>query len=359
MAISRIQSKTVARRQFGVWWRRRGWAGALFRIGTLCAAIAGLGALAYLCWTPGLSVDDGRFNRGRNGIWIGHGWLGDDGWFSRNPQRVVADFRSAAARQALVRRLAAADIRCLYAHLCPAQPDGTLPPYDAEQLEALLDDCAAGNLELFVWIGGVNGESAHPALPRWRSRFVQSVRALLAAHPRLAGVQLNIEPLPDGDPDFLTLLEELRAALPPGGKLGVAGYPPPSWWHPFPEVHWSDAYLREVAERCDQLAVMMYDTALTDRKFYTALMADWTEEILLATRGAGAEILLGVPAYDDAGSGYHHPEVEALRPALRGIQAGLARRELPPEYGGLAIYCEWEMEPSEWRIWDGEFLGRR
>jgi hypothetical protein len=38
----------------------------------------------YLLWTPGLEVRDGRHDRGRNGIWTSHGWLGADDWFARN-----------------------------------------------------------------------------------------------------------------------------------------------------------------------------------------------------------------------------------------------------------------------------------
>src|SRR5438034_2866009 len=32
----------------------------------------------YLLWSPGLDIRDGRHDRGRNGIWLGHGWLGGD-----------------------------------------------------------------------------------------------------------------------------------------------------------------------------------------------------------------------------------------------------------------------------------------
>ncbi|HUR46138.1 MAG TPA: hypothetical protein VMZ27_09715, partial [Candidatus Saccharimonadales bacterium] len=40
--------------------------------------------LAYALWRPGLDFHDGRHDRGRNAIWLAHGWLGADEWFIRN-----------------------------------------------------------------------------------------------------------------------------------------------------------------------------------------------------------------------------------------------------------------------------------
>jgi hypothetical protein len=169
---------------------------------------------------------------------------------------------------------------------------------------------------------------------------------LLADHPRLAGVQINIEPMPSGDPGFLALLQELRAALPEGRILSVAAYPPPTRWHRFPDVHWEEDYFRKVASRCDQVAVMMYDTAIRIPKLYESVMAKWTREVL-AWSGE-TEVLLGAPGYEDADSGYHDPAAENLKHALRGIHAGLAKSGPPDNYAGVAIYSEWEMDARKW-----------
>jgi len=134
----------------------------------------------------------------------------------------------------------------------------------------------------------------------------------------------------------------------------IAAYPPPTRWHPFEEVHWDEAYFRQVAARCDQLAVMMYDTALRVPKAYQKLMADWTVEVLAWSEGK--PVLLGVPTYSDAGVGYHHPEVENLSNALAGIHRGLQRRALPKSYQGVAIYCHWETDAAEWDYFREHFL---
>ena len=66
-----------------------------------------------------------------------------------------------------------------------------------------------------------------------------------------------------------------------------------------------------------------------------------------AVRPTGCELLLGIPAYEDVGVGYHHPRVENIGSALRGIAASDRLYRI----GGIAIYCEWEMTDAKWQRW--------
>lgn len=308
----------------------------------------------YPPWPPGLDVVDGRDDRGSNGIWLQHGWLADDDWFARNgKQDRIPQFRNPDRLRALAQLLSRHHITELFPHLCPTRPDGALPGTDPAQVERFLDVFAGARV--LPWIGGTRSTQAFPEQADWRATFVRTAADLLRAHPRLAGVHLNIEPCETGAADFLRLLEELRVALPAGKRISVAAYPPPTALHPFPGVHWSQAYYAAVAERVDQLAVMMYDTALKEPYAYQRLMADWTVECL--TWSGRTEVLLGLPAYDDVGVGYHHREAENLADALMGIHAGLARFDAPPaNYRGVALYCEWEMDDEEWRRLREHFL---
>lgn len=310
--------------------------------------------LAYALWTPGLDVRDGRHDRGSNGIWISHGWLGADQWFTehrktnefiryRNPERI----------RELAGKLRSHHVTDVFPHLCPADSNGGLPPVDAQQVERFLD--AFAGFRVIPWIGGPNGQVRLDDA-RWRAKCTADVQALLAAHPRLAGVQVNVEPLRSGDADYLKFLEEIRRVLPPSKILSVAAYPPPTRWHQYPDVHWDESYFREVARRSDQLAVMTYDAGQQIPKPYQKLMADWTGEILAWSEGK--EILLGVPTYDDAGVGYHDPKVETLRHALLGIHRGLLRQPVPTSYRGVALYCEWEMDAAEWEYFREHFTSR-
>jgi hypothetical protein len=56
---------------------------SLLRILILLGAVFAV----YALWEPGLDVRDGRHDRGRNGLWLAHGWLGGDDWFSRNAKQ--------------------------------------------------------------------------------------------------------------------------------------------------------------------------------------------------------------------------------------------------------------------------------
>lgn len=314
--------------------------------------VSGLAAAGWVCWHPGLHVTDGRHDRGQNGIWLQHGWLGDDDWFVRNQRTNQLHFRDEMALNRLSGKLRLQNITDVFPHLCPCDHEGNLAGWDAAQTERFLD--AFEGFRVMPWIGGVFRLHARPESDEWRAKFVANVRRLMEQHPRLAGIHLNIEPMPSGTEAFLHLLDELRGSLPEGKVLSVAAYPPPTRWQPTLEVHWEEAYFRAVAGRCDQVAVMMYDTALGSPKLYRHLMRDWTREVL-AWSGA-TDVLLGVPAYDDADTGYHDPRVENLEHALAGIHAGLAvNGALPAGYQGVAIYSEWEMSAAEWRQWEAEF----
>jgi len=142
--------------------------------------------------------------------------------------------------------------------------------------------------------------------------------------------------------------------MPEDKILSVAAYPPPTRWHPHREVHWEEEFFREVAQRVDQMAVMMYDSAIRWQKPYQHLMSRWTTDVL--NWSGDTKVLLGIPVYDDTGVKYHFPRVENLRNALLGIHAGLSKfKSVPGNYAGVAIYCAWEMDDQEWEYFRKEF----
>jgi hypothetical protein len=226
---------------------------------------------------------------------------------------------------------------------------------DSAQVERFLG--AFDGFRVIPWIGGPSGSSVRLPIPKWRETFAGKVRRLIEQHPRLAGVQVNVEPLTTGDTNFLTLLEGIRAALPPSKVLSVAAYPPPTRWQPSEDVHWSEAYFREVARRCDQMAVMMYDVGQRMPKAYQHVMAGWTREALAWSESKS--VLLGVPTYNDPGVDYHNSNTESLTNALLGIHRGLASEPMATNYQGVSIYCDWETTESEWAYFREHFLSTR
>ncbi len=314
---------------------------AVAAVGVAVAALVLCGAAALALWSPGADVRDGRHDKGRHAIWIGHGWLGDDGWFeqyAKDPE----EFRSVERIEAMASRLRDHRIADVYPHLCPSSPQGDIAPVDGAQVERLLD--ATEGLRVMPWVGGAWGHQAHPEREGWRRRFAGSIADLLRAHPRLAGVHINIEPVPSGSAAFLEVLEAVRAALPEGKVLSVSAHPPPLSL-PLPKTGWEYGYFAEVAARSDQIAVMAYNTGLVHPKLYQAQVASWTRGVLQASDEA--EILIGVPTYDDEGV-HHLASVEKVDSALLGIHAGLLDSGAPAHYQGAALYSAWEMDEGEW-----------
>ncbi len=306
------------------------------------ACVVLLVPVGYAVWSPGLDVRDGQNDRGQNGIWISHGWLGDDGWFIRNGKtNELNRYRTKESVHALAAKLRAHHITDVFPHLCPADIEGPIPAVDATQTEIFLDEFTG--FRVMPWIGGPNGGSARYRNEKWRQVFLGSVKRLLEAHPRFAGVHLNVEPLTTGDADFLKLLDELKASLPPGKLFSIAAYPPPTRWQPSEEVHWDETYFCEVAKRCDQIAVRMYDTSLKEPKLYQNLMADWTVEVLAWSEGK--PVLLGVPTYFDN-----------LGNSLLGIHRGLSRQSVPTNYQGIAIRSDRETDDGDWEYFREHFL---
>ena len=234
--------------------RRAVYAGVVVFIGVVALAL-GAFVVGYRVWTPGLDVTDGRHDRGRNAIWLQHAWLGADDWFRREHKLdQLADFRDPANIQRLAGLLRAQNITDVFPHMSPANKSGNLPAVDHAQVERFLD--AFAGFRVMPWTGGVVDKTCRIRDTKWRRHFVESIIGLLVRHPRFAGVHINIEPCESGNQDFLKLLDGLRQALPDRFLLSVAAYPPPLWWQPFREVHWDGKYLREVAQRADQLAVI-------------------------------------------------------------------------------------------------------
>ncbi|MBI9075198.1 MAG: hypothetical protein JEZ02_07295 [Desulfatibacillum sp.] len=320
-------------------------------IGLVGAAAA---AAAYALWTPGARETQGIHDVGSNGMWLGHGWIGDDGWFTRYRKK-PALFRDPMRIQALSNQLKKYHITDIYPHLCPTDTDGNIPAVDPDQIELFLDHCQG--IRVMPWIGGILDTHCFLQSPEWRKTFCASAVSLLEEHPRLAGVHVNIEPMPSGNQDFVVLLQELKNRMPPGKILSVAAYPPTTWILPVISIHWGEEYYKAVSAPVDQMAVMTYDSAAPMPKIYEHLMAAWTRDIL--TWAQDSEILLGVPVYDDTGVLYHSPRVENIRTALSGIHGGLHSFDrLPANYKGVAIYCEWEMEDWEWEYLGENFLSR-
>jgi Glycosyl hydrolases family 18 len=307
--------------------------------------------LAYLVWNPGSSVTEGQHDLGRNGIWLGHGWLGDDVWFNENA-RDKSQFRTRAAILKLKQELDTHGITDVFPHLTPTSPNGKIPNLDAVQTKLFLE--LLPNKRVMPWLGGVTGKTVSLGSQTWRKTFVVSVKILLETYPKLSGIHLDFEPVRNHHAGFLELLTELRAAIGSDKLISVATPKPNIFPGVTPDWFWDKSMFQDVSKYVDQIVPMLYDTSIPLDKPYIALMKTWTLEVLDWSNGK--EVLLGVPAWDEPTIS-HHPNVENLTNALLGIHAAL-ESELPKNYAGIALYAHFTMNDSRWKTLKREFARR-
>jgi hypothetical protein len=118
---------------------------------------------------------------------------------------------------------------------------------------------------------------------------------------------------------------------------------------PYPTIahHWSDNYLREVANNADQIAVMAYDSGLFFPSDYRSWMIYQVQGIAQALAQLNISVLIGAPVSEEW-TPSHNTTTEYLTNALYGIRAGLSGSAHPQVVDGVAIYPYWEVSADEW-----------
>ncbi|HYO88569.1 MAG TPA: hypothetical protein VER79_07960, partial [Candidatus Limnocylindrales bacterium] len=172
------------------------------------------------------------------------------------------------------------------------------------------------------------------------------------------GVFLNIEPVWDGDENFLSLLRKVRAAVGIDTLISVAT--PPDWSPLNPTIPvppliepgtvWSDTYKQSVALLSDELAVMAYNSGLSTPDDYSQWVAYQVETFArsISALGEGTHIMVGVPTYDAELPG-HDPLVENVASAHAGFKLGLENAGSAADFvRGMAIYAGWTTDAQEW-----------
>lgn len=184
------------------------------------------------------------------------------------------------------------------------------------------------------------------------------------------GVFLNIEPVWDGDEDFIALLNKVRLTI--GPDVPIAAAIPPDWSPSSasqlqlrvppliaPGTEWALDYKRRVALLVDELAIMAYHSGLNSESgFTTADYSRWVAYQVLTYGNAVAsldvgsgeitQIIVGVPTYD-AELPAHDPLIETVPAALAGVQLALSQLGEDGRYIlGTAPYGEWTTDAAEW-----------
>lgn len=306
--------------------------------GITAAALTTLIALAILLRPPVVV--------GQNAIWLGIDWGS-----SAQTEDVVG---------ALAEQFRDNGMGTAYVWTSWLQEDDTWSETTFEHLPAFVAQLkqAFPGLSLQAWIG-------LPAeVPEYRLDDAE-LRAEVAAFSQRAvtefgfdGVHLNVEPVWDGDENFLALLREVRQALGPEVPLSAAV--PPDWNTGTPgipvgpytttDAMWSETYKRQVGFLVDEVVVMAYNSGLASPLDYQVWMAFQVQQFAsaLATLETGTVLIIGIPTYDAELPG-HDPAVESVQAAVTGIRQGMqAAGEAASLVRGVGIYAYWSTDTTEW-----------
>ena len=309
--------------------------------------------ILFVAYAPAGDRAPHPFNHDRNAVWLEHRWLERE--------------HSVPEMEALFTSLAGHGIGYVFPHLIPFNGAGRLPVHSREQMRAFLATArrVAPELRVLPWVGGLRvgyrrqrPGSVDLADLGQRQRIVAECRGLV--DEGFDGIHVNVEPVDDGNDEFLALLRALRTAVGPGRILSVSAMPPAPLSLPLaPNFAWSLEYHRRVAALVDQVVIMAYNTALPTSGLYRRYVTWATSSVTrdLAAARTSARVLLGVPTYDDA-SFVHRLSVETPENAFLGVVAGLRGLGAGGTFEGVALYAEWTTDEREWATYERAWRGR-
>jgi hypothetical protein len=317
------------------------------------AALACVGACLYLAWSPAGDEAAHPFNQDRNAVWLEHRWIE-----KAQPVEEMDGLFASLSRHGIV---------YAFPHLIPFNGAGSLPVHSREQMRALLASArrTAPEMKVLPWVGGLRlgyrrqrAGTVDLADLAQRQRIVAECRGLI--DEGFDGIHVDVEPVDDGNDDFLALLGALRTALGSDHILSLSAIRPGPVAIPIaPNFFWTPEYYVRVAAVVDQVVVMAYDTGLPTAslyKRYAAWAASTVTSALVAHRSR-ARVLLGIPTYDEPGL-MHRAGVETPANAISGIVAGLRGLGGGGTFEGVALYAEWTTDTADWvtyeRLWRGK-----
>jgi hypothetical protein len=303
-----------------------------------------------------LGAPPGNYSHGRNAVWAGHRWVGLS--YGREDYRRLADL------------LRSNRISDAFFHVGPLDADGRIPAAKYLYARRMIRNVR----ELYpglcaqAWIGQVEKRGGGPldiSNPEVRKNIVRTASRFLDLG--FCGIHYDIEPIYSGNAYFLALLDETRKVA--GDRSAVVSVSSPALellpgkqrvlrFFSKRSAFWKKKYFIEVAARCDQISVMMYDTALPEEWLY-AKIVEWETANLLDLLGGRTTLFIGVPSYDEERRSFH-PRAENVRSGLRGVKKGLAHYRLrPAPRFGPAVYALWTTSDEEWKTYRLEWLGEK
>jgi hypothetical protein len=332
-------------------WRFLRWAGwvAAYGVGLLALVVAG----AWVWWQPEPEA------RGTlvNALWARHQWVGE--------RHTEDEYR------ALGKLLKENHITDVFFHAGPFEADGTVPPSKYGNARALIQAMRrhAPGVRAQAYLGQIRKVDGHGLTdlddPAVRKRVLRTDATFLDLG--FDGIHYDFEPIYPDDTAFLELMDRTRELTRARGKvlsvaieqLTLVDGLQPVFKALIPQGHRrfhypprpTEDYLRALADRADQVAIMTYDVSLPTRSLAGWHFARHTERTLRLI-GDRTTVFMGIPTYRPL-----FDWAEDLSGALRGVRRGLDALDRPPARPfGVGIYAEWTSIPAEWALYRAIWL---
>ncbi|MBI5754592.1 hypothetical protein HZA41_00050 [Candidatus Peregrinibacteria bacterium] len=301
----------------------------------------------YMYFVNGIHFDRKISYPQNNAIWVEHSFSEEE--------------KSDSEIQVLVTTLLKHNLRTVFLHAGPIELSGVVPPERYRRAKVFLEKARKFSKDIVwqAWLGQIRSKLPLEN-PEVRKNIVQSA-TILTSEIGFDGIHYDIEPIFDGDKNFLALLRETREALSEKAPLSVAS----DEWQSRPltlllskivkkdsKSYWGTRYMAEVASMVDQIIIMTYDSSITS----PWLFSFWVEQQVVyatqAVKNKKARILIGIPAYKEKTASFD-PEAENIETGLLGLILGIRNiRSNLESFSGIAIYPYWTMEESDWKTYD-------
>ncbi len=288
---------------------------------------------------------------GNDALWLGHAWV--DG--RKGPQDVAA----------LAARLHGTGIRDLFVHVGPLNRDGSLDPALRPRARWFVEavHSALPKTRVLAWVGDIVGGKGGLDLEsaETRQRILVGVGSVLT--DGFDGVHYDFEPIGDADPGYLTLLDVTHALVRHAGRMlsvsaeQIEPVPGGRWAMEALVGHdswWSSSYLRQVASRVDQVAIMSYDSVLWTASAYSGFVRDETR-IAFRAVPPNVALLIGVPAYYGHDL-VHDSAAENVAAGIRGVRLALPHGTPWDRAVGVALYVDFAATQSDWNAYRSDWV---
>lgn len=280
-----------------------------------------------------------------DGIWLRYKW-----YFNEHTE---------AEWQRMLNRVKNEHFKYAFFHVRGIIANGTLRFHYLDKARQLIARVRQGSpdTKVIAWVyvgtvpeyGGVDLSK-----PLVREQIVKEVEWLID-DCGFDGVQLDYEFCFNGDTGFLKLLDATRQVVPADKVLSVAT----PMWYPLNGLWgWDTPYFKEVAQRCDQICIMGYDSYFYLPRAYVWLVREnviQVSEAVEQAAGGRCSVLLGIPTFEDGTIG-HSNHAETLPLSLKAVRDGyFSSRSRKAVLRGVCVFAEYTTTPDEWstyeRLW--------